>query len=394
MILILDAMETRNLSRIEKVEKAYVVFLKLDEHGVHELAEMAVERLSWGLAELGRMNNGSDTYTKDCALMSPKSGAPGCDIQMHGTTENEATRGLGATVMGNTGMMLLEDSGLQSFIAEAYAPFDWNMGRTLSEDTHSLLMQDQDEQEQERFLDDVKFVWKDDSGQNTRSSERIQNLQGSVPRSAQSVTFPTSPPTSGAFLQEPRPQQHDLPGGLVGAHHQPPPHLRHHSSLSLRQAPQPMTSYPQATSGRQETQDGSVTGLVPGERAQTFKQEGLEDDFHAADLTQMMPQFPASQPMLPVSSHYLATSAAASQSILPTNSANVYSSWTNRPCLPLSASEPALTIPNSRQAIPTYTSQNPLLTWNGTLFRFSSASTEPTVAPVGPREHTSTGIWR
>ena len=57
MILLLDAMETGSLERIDKVEKAYIVFLQLQRNGVHGLAGMAVDKISWGLARLGRMRN-------------------------------------------------------------------------------------------------------------------------------------------------------------------------------------------------------------------------------------------------------------------------------------------------------------------------------------------------
>jgi hypothetical protein len=49
MILILDALETGDMRRIRRVEQAYAIFDELDKKGVHKLANLAVERISWGL---------------------------------------------------------------------------------------------------------------------------------------------------------------------------------------------------------------------------------------------------------------------------------------------------------------------------------------------------------
>ena len=61
MILLLDAMETGDVGCLWKVEKAYDVFLQLQNSGVHELTTLAVERVGWGLAQLGRMNDNQAT---------------------------------------------------------------------------------------------------------------------------------------------------------------------------------------------------------------------------------------------------------------------------------------------------------------------------------------------
>ena len=93
MILLLDAMETGELSRIDKVEKAYVVFQQLEKNGVHDLASMAVERVSWGLAELRRMTSAPDTHVRTRAPLVTREGGSRCDAEMQGTAKNEARPG-------------------------------------------------------------------------------------------------------------------------------------------------------------------------------------------------------------------------------------------------------------------------------------------------------------
>jgi hypothetical protein len=123
MILLLDALERGSITpSMNKVERAYVVFQALQD--VHTLAGLAVERISWGLKRL-----------HDVTQLS--AGQPGSreshinDAEMHAPW-NEATNGCHAmyedTVMGTTGMFLLEDPGLQGFIPEAFAPIAWNLG--------------------------------------------------------------------------------------------------------------------------------------------------------------------------------------------------------------------------------------------------------------------------
>ncbi|KAF2621553.1 hypothetical protein BU25DRAFT_379534, partial [Macroventuria anomochaeta] len=125
MILLLDALETGNLLHVRKVEQAYVVFRELQDNGVHKLAGLAVEKLSWGLDQL-RKNMGEFGIHH-----SPDS------IQSAGAAQDGADRVTGApqdTVMGNTGMLLLEEAGLQSYTPERFAPFTWAITGTESED--------------------------------------------------------------------------------------------------------------------------------------------------------------------------------------------------------------------------------------------------------------------
>jgi hypothetical protein len=121
MILLLDALETGDISRIRRVEQAYAIFKELEDNHVHKLASMAVEKISWGLEELRKSIEASGPRPRDSTT----------DMQAAG--QDDARRDperLRDTVMGNTGMFSLEEPGLQSFTPEAFAPFAWSSAGT------------------------------------------------------------------------------------------------------------------------------------------------------------------------------------------------------------------------------------------------------------------------
>ena len=123
MILLLDAIETGDLSRIRKVEKVYAVFVQLRDLGVHKLASLAVERISWGLNELVNMQHDVKSRGRG-PLLSGGEGLQRLGIRVAGKNEAELCSSTAPdTVMGNTGMLLLEDPGLQSFVEESCSPF-------------------------------------------------------------------------------------------------------------------------------------------------------------------------------------------------------------------------------------------------------------------------------
>ncbi|GAB7365100.1 hypothetical protein MBLNU230_g6190t1 [Neophaeotheca triangularis] len=120
MILILDAWETENERDMWLVNQVYVVFLELDQKGVHKLAEMAVKRIADGLAALGHREQerqaaasrrASEVYHHPVLSMDP-------------ATLPDLSRD---SVMGDTGMFLLEDQGLQSLAPpqHAFQPLGW-----------------------------------------------------------------------------------------------------------------------------------------------------------------------------------------------------------------------------------------------------------------------------
>ena len=122
MLLLYDALETRRITTgVRKVEQVFVVFQELQDNGVHELASQAVARISGGLAELHKI----------VACSSTGNTTPSRQQQLHISTreakQNEAAYYSDSmdAVMGSTGMTLLEDPGLQSFVHEAYAPITW-----------------------------------------------------------------------------------------------------------------------------------------------------------------------------------------------------------------------------------------------------------------------------
>ncbi|KAL1596345.1 hypothetical protein SLS60_008990 [Paraconiothyrium brasiliense] len=415
MILLLDAMETGDLSRIEKVEKAYVVFQQLEKNGVHELASMAVERVSWGLAELGRMNREPETHVRLHPPMLSRGGVSGCDEEMQDGVGNEARQGSGVmhdTVMGNTGMLLLEDPGLQSFVPEAFAPLTWSMSRGFPGGGYPLAMQVKEEADQKQ-VEEVQskkamFRWREEVG-DARSSEQRQEESGSpgsardrfttfstAPSQAlqpQGLTAPTSRPTSATILQEQHEDQYsarDTPTGL----HEHPPHLRHHSYPLLHQIPPPtITSELRATFHGRDSQDVYAAGTGRESHIQTAKAEcNWNEELEGGRLHGTMPRFASPRRSLQALPEH--ATASAPGHFIPFNNPNVHPSWAARPAArSSSASELTVTFSqqvNRGQAIPAYTQESaPMTTWQHRFpFHLSSTSNEPVPAPTGTQaEH-------
>lgn len=130
MILILDAWETENENNLWLVNQAFAVFQQLDNNGVHKLAGLAVARISTGLAVLEQRRN----ERKQQAAASR--GVSGYHPQLQIDTASMSDF-QNDTVMGNTGMFLLEDTGLQSFDPMAFAPLGWNMAGSAHASSHS-----------------------------------------------------------------------------------------------------------------------------------------------------------------------------------------------------------------------------------------------------------------
>jgi len=221
MLLLLDAIELGEVtSSVANVEKAYFIFLELQ--GVHKLASMAIERISWGLQEL------------KAVTQRPPRPERSQDNEMQGV-QSEATHAsrsmCGDAVMNATGMLLLEDSGLQGFVPEAFTPITWNFeGNEPTLGFHA---------KQEMFGDTTL------SGSPIRSPLPGENLddfrpagvmQG-LPRSTTMRSAPTryatqamdDPPPPGVTVPTSRapPQQQikNRPNSIKGLNH--PPHFRH-----------------------------------------------------------------------------------------------------------------------------------------------------------------------
>jgi hypothetical protein len=245
-------METEDLSRIRKVEMAYVVFQQLHKNGVHELAGLAVERISWGLAELSRMKQQLGGSSRMHPKISSRARMGG-DTDTQGVTESEATKigSMRDTVMGNTGMLLLEDPGLQAFVPQAFAPLTWTLGQWDPGPGVEVHMQVKEEQKYDQKWA-MHSTYDDDAKQSpltieavraaSRSSEQLQG-QGSAPGSAplRYATF------SNGRLQE-QPPGLKSPTSLLGSltveqyerrtetdlQHPAPRHLRQHSYLTAK----------------------------------------------------------------------------------------------------------------------------------------------------------------
>ena len=91
MILLLSMLETSDTQDLRAVERTYSAFLEMNKLGVHKLAGAAVERLGTILKEY-------------------RAGDPATE-----------------TVMGQQGMMLLEDPGLQGSMPESFSPLNFQM---------------------------------------------------------------------------------------------------------------------------------------------------------------------------------------------------------------------------------------------------------------------------
>lgn len=138
MLLLLDALETGNLTHVRRIEHAYIVFRELQDNGVHKLASLAVEKLSWGLDQLRKRIGENHKHR------------PGDKVDATTSSYSEAyglRDGSHDAVMHNSGMLILEDQGLQSYTVERFAPFTCAGTEAVSEATTlSQLKQDQDSQ--------------------------------------------------------------------------------------------------------------------------------------------------------------------------------------------------------------------------------------------------------
>ncbi|TKA81082.1 hypothetical protein B0A55_02543 [Friedmanniomyces simplex] len=133
MILLIDAWETGNTVNQWWVDQAYIVFVGLDSKGVHKLAGLAVQRISDGVAQLGlrqkerkeqasASRRSSSQYQQQQQQQQHHQQQPVLQLDTASMADWSAD-----AVMGNTGMFLLEDSGLQSHVQPRFQPLGWNM---------------------------------------------------------------------------------------------------------------------------------------------------------------------------------------------------------------------------------------------------------------------------
>lgn len=202
MILLLDAMETGDLSRMGKVEAAFAVFQELEKKRVHELASLAVERISWGINELRLQGLGGVNGRWDATPAGRDQRQTDCDLQMPVGSEALQDRDImHDTVMGNTGMLLLEDPGLQSFVPEAFAPLTWVVAGCASGDAGPTQLKQEERKSdvsaENIQLEDAKPSRMSEAAcdpHTARSSEELQGVHGSTQGSApmRYATFSTA----------------------------------------------------------------------------------------------------------------------------------------------------------------------------------------------------------
>ncbi|KAK6402723.1 hypothetical protein LTR95_019038 [Oleoguttula sp. CCFEE 5521] len=128
MILILDAWETSNENNEWLVNQAFVVFDEMQRNGVHKLAALAVQHISDGLMQLGHRRQERLAAVEEAHAMSRSNSEHLAHYPFHPTLTMPPTPLLdlsGDAVMGNSGTFLLEDTNLQSYTTQPYAPFNF-----------------------------------------------------------------------------------------------------------------------------------------------------------------------------------------------------------------------------------------------------------------------------
>lgn len=128
MILILDAWETHNSQNEWLVSQAFGVFSQLDQCGVHSLASMAVTRISNGLAQLGARKQEMENMSNLSRRSSLQQGVSTSFQPTLTLDTSTMTDFSGEQVMGQTGMYLLEDGGLQGHQQSMFQPLGWALG--------------------------------------------------------------------------------------------------------------------------------------------------------------------------------------------------------------------------------------------------------------------------
>ena len=133
MILLLDAWETNNEQNEWLINQAYVVFTELEKNGVHKLAKLAVAWISEGLLSLEQRR---DVCASQRAVVRNQGSTSSAHHQHQQQQQQQLTLDTASMtdwacdpVMGNTGMFLLEDPGLQPFTqsSQAFQPLGWQM---------------------------------------------------------------------------------------------------------------------------------------------------------------------------------------------------------------------------------------------------------------------------
>ncbi|KAK3115378.1 hypothetical protein LTR53_005325 [Teratosphaeriaceae sp. CCFEE 6253] len=150
MIVLIDAWETGNTANEFFVNQAYAVFDELDKKGVHKLAKLAVQRISDGLAQLGARQQEEKrrlAMASRCSsvqhVYQPQQAPPVLQLDTASMADWSSD-----AVMGNTGMFLLEDPGLQAHVPPPFQPLSWTMAGSSS--SHHTSFPPHDPSQQQR----------------------------------------------------------------------------------------------------------------------------------------------------------------------------------------------------------------------------------------------------
>ncbi|KAL1297949.1 hypothetical protein AAFC00_006461 [Neodothiora populina] len=126
MLLLLDALETAETYTIPKVEQAYTIFVELDKGRLHQIAEIAVSRISEGLLRLRNLIEKGRITPEGIGQKSAVSDQKTSRKDIVSRNSDELTNSLyfDESVMESRGMFLLEDPGLQgrSVVTPATTP--------------------------------------------------------------------------------------------------------------------------------------------------------------------------------------------------------------------------------------------------------------------------------
>ncbi|KAK6435889.1 hypothetical protein LTR95_007925 [Oleoguttula sp. CCFEE 5521] len=127
-ILILDAWETSNENNEWLVNQAFVIFDEMQRSGVHKLAALAVQHISDGLMQLGHRRQDRLAVLEQVYPMSCSNSEHLAHCPVHPSPTMPPTPLLdlsGDAVMGNSGTYLLEDTNLESYAPQSFAPFNF-----------------------------------------------------------------------------------------------------------------------------------------------------------------------------------------------------------------------------------------------------------------------------
>lgn len=122
MILLLDAIDCENLEHIERVEMSYTIFVEMDKTEMHQLTRLAMSQIAEGLKhvreahEVRKMSMHAEAIFATSLPSQQRGHEKHCGHQFEWSMGQElhARDFLHASVMGSTGMFLLEDHGLET----------------------------------------------------------------------------------------------------------------------------------------------------------------------------------------------------------------------------------------------------------------------------------------